>query len=98
MYHCVVCPNPEENMPYGWQKRGDSWAHFYSLNIDGNFEGQHNASRVPDNNQPLFPGTGAFNHPEEAARALESAKDDKLLPKDQVRSGSNGLSTLSHEV
>lgn len=86
LYQCVVCPKPGENMPYEWQKRADSWAHFYSLNIDGNFEGQHNVSRVPANNQPLYPGTGAFNHPAEAASALQSAKDDRHLPRDQVSS------------
>lgn len=84
LYDCVVCPNPAENMRPHWDKRQNMWAHFYSYNIDGNFEGQHNISRVPENNQPLYPGAGAFNHPDEAARALERGKDDRQLPQSQV--------------
>ncbi|VDB96059.1 unnamed protein product [Peniophora sp. CBMAI 1063] len=83
IYKCVICPSPEENMRNGWETKDNSWAHFYSFNIDGNFEGQHTTSRVPENNQPLYPGTGAFNHPDEAAYALRQGRDDHSLSQAQ---------------
>lgn len=84
LYECVICPNPDENMREHWEKRPDRWGHFYAYNIDGNFEGQHTISRVPENNQPLYPGAGAFNHPDEAAEALKRGKDDRHLSQSQV--------------
>lgn len=85
LYQCIVCPNPRENMRQGWDSRKDRWGHFYAYNIDGNFEGSHTTSRVPENNQYIYPGTGAFNHPVEAAKALERGKDDRHLSQSQAR-------------
>lgn len=86
-YHCVTCPRPSGplcNMPLGWAESPYRWGYQYVWNIDGNFEGQHTASRVPENNVYLYPGTAMFNNPEDETRVLRDAVDDNDLPENKV--------------
>lgn len=75
MHNCIVCPK-EDNLPKGYRQDPDSWAIFYSFVHDGNFSAQHTLSRQPGNNIPLFPGTGAFQDPEEVKEAMKIIKSD----------------------
>ena len=79
LFHkCVVCPS-EENLPKDYKSDPNSWGIFYSFTHDGNFSAQHTVSRRPGNNVPLFPGTGAFQHPDDMKADLQSMKSDKQL-------------------
>lgn len=71
-------------MPLGWAQSPYAWGYQYVWNIDGNFEGQHTASKVPENNVYLYPGTAMFNHPEHEASVLRDAVDDGDLPDNKV--------------
>ena len=77
----MVCPNPK-NVPKNWDKDENAWAIFYSFVHDGNFSAQHTISRQPGNNVPIFPGTGAFQHPNEVKAALKAMKTDKEVQKE----------------
>lgn len=59
----------------------NGWAIFYSYSHDGNFNAQHTVSRQPGNNVPIFPGTGAFQHPDEVKAALSYMKSDNDIRK-----------------
>ena len=80
-HRCVACPS-EDNLPEGYKDDPNSWAYFYSWSHDGNFSAQHTVSRQPGNNVPLFPGTGAFQHPDEVKAALGKVKTDRHLKKE----------------
>lgn len=77
-HRCIVCPT-KDNVPKGHKKDKNGWAIFNSFVHDGNFSGQHTVSRQPDNNVPLYPGTGAFQHPDEVKADIQSMKTDKQL-------------------
>lgn len=78
MHGCVVCP-AADNVPKGHKDDPDSWAIFPSYVHDGNFKAQHTVSRQPGNNVPIFPGTGAFQHPDSVKADLESMLTDKEI-------------------
>lgn len=80
-YRCIVCPSAR-NLPKGYRNDPNSWAFYYSYTHDGNFNGQHTVSRQPGNNVPIFPGTGAFQHPDEVKADLASMKTDRQLKKE----------------
>lgn len=82
LFHkCVVCPT-KDNVPKNHKKDPNSWAIFHSMAHDGNFSAQHTLSIHPGNNVPLLPGTGAFQHPEEMKKDLQSMKNDQQLRKE----------------
>ncbi|VDB96616.1 unnamed protein product [Peniophora sp. CBMAI 1063] len=82
LFHsCVVCPS-KKNLPRGYLNDPNSWGYFWAFVHDGNFNGQHTVSRQPGNNVPIFPGTGAFQHPDEAKRDLASVKTDQQIRKE----------------
>ena len=70
-------------MPKDFKKNPNSWAIFYSFCHDGNFSAQHTVSRQPGNNVPIYPGTGAFQHPDEVKAALAPMKDDEDIRKSE---------------
>ncbi|VDB99537.1 unnamed protein product [Peniophora sp. CBMAI 1063] len=80
-YRCVVCPS-KRNLPRGHKNDPNSWAFYHTFAHDGNFSGQHTVSLQPGNNIPLFPGTGAFQHPDEAKADLAAMKTDKQVRKE----------------
>ncbi|VDC00896.1 unnamed protein product [Peniophora sp. CBMAI 1063] len=80
-HRCVVCPS-ERNLPKGYKSDLNSWAFFYSFVHDGNFSAQHTVSLQPGNNVPIFPGTGAFQDPDEIKKDLASVKTDCQLRKE----------------
>ncbi|VDB96079.1 unnamed protein product [Peniophora sp. CBMAI 1063] len=80
-HRCVVCAS-KKNLPRGYKGHIHKWAIFHSYVHDGNFSGEHTVSRQPGNNVPIFPGTGAFQHPEGIKRDLASMKTDKQLRKE----------------
>ena len=83
LFHtCVVCLS-KENLPHGYKTDRNAWAFFNSWCHDGNFSAQHTVSRQPGNNVPLFPGTGAFQHPDEVRAALSTVKTDQQLRKEE---------------
>ena len=77
-HRCVASPS-KDNLPKGYKDDPNSWAFFYSWSHDGNFSAQHTVSRQPGNNVPIFPGTGAFQHPDEVKEALASVSTDRKL-------------------
>lgn len=84
LFHkCCVCPT-KDNVPKNYKNDPNSWAVFYCFVHDGNFSGGHTVSKQPGNNVPFFPGSGAFQHPDEMKDDLRSMKSDQQLKKEDA--------------
>ncbi|VDC03262.1 unnamed protein product [Peniophora sp. CBMAI 1063] len=98
LFHkCVVCPSVD-NLPPLWERDPNAWAIFFSWVHDGNFSAQHTVSKEPGNNVPLFPGTGAFQHPDEVRAALKKNVTDRDLQKVQPELFANDKPCHKHQA
>ena len=86
-YRCIACPY-EWNVPDNFDQlpQEEKNLYFHAWTIDGNFKADHTTSRRPGNNVQIFPGSGFFPDPQEFKAYMKSAKTDKDLPPEQVRS------------
>ncbi|VDB94418.1 unnamed protein product [Peniophora sp. CBMAI 1063] len=101
VWKCIVCPRktPDfNNLPKAWENNPDEWRTFVSLCYDGNFSGDHTISRRLDNNVPLFPGTGMFDHPDVVRQHMAKAVDDSDLRKIDPNFDKNSVPCHRHKA
>nr|VWP01792.1 Cytochrome P450 monooxygenase AKT7 (EC (AK-toxin biosynthesis protein 7) [Ganoderma boninense] len=53
---CPACPQPDTNLPDGWQNDEHGWKYMRSVVLDGNFSAQHRKMRKPEDDVPLADG------------------------------------------
>ncbi|PIL25597.1 hypothetical protein GSI_11345 [Ganoderma sinense ZZ0214-1] len=53
---CPACPQPETNLPDGWENDEHGWKYMRSIVLDGNFSAQHRKMRNPEDDVPLADG------------------------------------------
>ncbi|VDC03130.1 unnamed protein product [Peniophora sp. CBMAI 1063] len=75
---CIICPS-KRNVPRNYKNNPNSWAFFFSFAHDGNFSAQHTIPQQAENNVPIYPGTGAFEDPNDVKEKTQKTISDQQL-------------------
>ncbi|KAI1790343.1 hypothetical protein LXA43DRAFT_1095489 [Ganoderma leucocontextum] len=53
---CPACPQPDINLPEGWENDENQWKYTRSVVLDGNFSAQHRKMRKPEDDVAIADG------------------------------------------